>query len=331
MGLLIDGIWTDQWYDTKSTDGRFERPQSSLRNWVTKDGSPGITGISGYKAEVDRYHLYISLACPWAHRTLIFRRLKGLESSIDISVVHWLMEENGWTFEKGPGVIPDRVNHTQFMYQVYTKAIPDYTGRVTVPVLWDKKTSTIVSNESSDIIQMLNSSFDSVGASAGNYFPADLAAEMAQVNERIYNSFNNGVYKCGFATSQKAYQNALNPLFETMDWMEDRLSRGRYLLGEDMTASDWRAFPTLCRFDAIYHAHFKCSKKRLIDYPNLWDYTRDLYQTPGISDTFNMDHARKHYYLSHTQINPTAIMPELLSKADFSAPHTRLKTFNGKH
>jgi putative glutathione S-transferase len=328
MGLLVDGVWTDQWYDTKSTAGRFERPQSSLRNWVTKDGSAGITGISGYKAEISRYHLYISLACPWAHRTLIFRKLKGLESFIDISVVHWLMEENGWTFKEGPGVIPDSVNHAQFMHQVYTKVNPDYTGRVTVPVLWDKETSSIVSNESSDIIQMLNSSFDSVGASAGDFFPTDLETEMKQVNERIYDTFNNGVYKCGFATSQKAYQNALDELFKTMDWMEDRLSQGRYLLGNVMTASDWRAFPTLCRFDAIYHAHFKCSKKRLIDYPNLWDYTRDLYQTSGISETFDMEHARKHYYLSHTQINPTAIIPELLSNADFSVPHTRLKKYD---
>ena len=328
MGLLVDGVWTDQWYDTKSTAGRFERPQSSLRNWVTKDGSAGITGISGYKAEISRYHLYISLACPWAHRTLIFRKLKGLETFIDISVVHWLMEENGWTFKEGPGVIPDSVNHARFMHQVYTKANPDYTGRVTVPVLWDKETSSIVSNESSDIIQMLNSSFDSIGASPGDFFPTDLATKMNQVNEKIYDTFNNGVYKCGFATSQKAYQNALDELFKTMYWMEERLSQGRYLLGNIMTASDWRAFPTLCRFDAIYHAHFKCSKKRLIDYPNLWDYTRDLYQMPGISGTFDMEHARKHYYLSHIQINPTAIIPELLSNADFSVPHTRLKKYD---
>jgi glutathionyl-hydroquinone reductase len=330
MGLLVDGIWTDQWYDTKSTEGRFERPKSSLRNWVTKDGSAGITGVSGYKAEANRYHLYVSLACPWAHRTLIFRKLKGLESFIDISVVHWLMEENGWTFEEGPGVIADNVNSAKFMHQVYTRAMPNFTGRVTVPVLWDKKTSTIVSNESSDIIQMFNSSFDSVGASTGNYFPAELVTEMDAVNDRIYNSLNNGVYKCGFATSQKAYQDALFPLFETMDWMEDRLSRVRYLLGNKITASDWRVFPTLCRFDAVYHAHFKCSKKRLIDYPNLWDFTRDLYQIPGVADTFDMDHARKHYYLSHTQINPTAILPALPSNADFSIPHTRLKHYNGK-
>jgi len=323
MGLLVNGEWRDQWYDTKSTNGHFKRWDSAFRNWVTPDGEPGPTGTGGFKAEPGRYHLYVSYACPWAHRTLIFRTLKGLEDFVSVSVVHWLMAENGWTFQEGDGVIADPILNANYMHQVYTAAAPDYSGRVTVPVLWDKQNGTIVSNESSEIIQMFNSAFDSVGAKQADYFPEHLSDEIDIVNRRIYDTLNNGVYKAGFATTQKAYDAAIGPLFETMDWMENRLSQQRYLVGEQLTAADWRAFPTLYRFDAIYNTHFKCTRHRLIDYPNLWDYTRDLYQQPGISGTVNMEHARRHYYESHTKINTNAILPVMPNGIDFEAPHTR--------
>jgi glutathionyl-hydroquinone reductase len=323
MGLLVNGEWRDQWYDTKSTDGHFKRWDSVFRNWVTADGEPGPTGVGGFKAEAGRYHLYVSYACPWAHRTLIFRALKGLEDIIDVSVVHWLMADNGWTFEPGDGVISDPILHARFMHQIYTAAEPNYSGRVTVPVLWDNKTSTIVSNESSEIIQMFNSAFDGVGAKPGDYFPPHLSDEIDAVNQRVYDTLNNGVYKAGFATTQEAYLAAVNPLFDTLDWLEERLSKQRFLVGDQLTAADWRAFPTLYRFDAIYHTHFKCSRRRLIDYPNLWGYTRDLYQQPGIPATVNMEHARRHYFESHRSINPHGIVPVMAGDVCFETPHDR--------
>ncbi|MEO1609121.1 MAG: glutathione S-transferase family protein [Pseudomonadota bacterium] len=323
MGLLVNGEWHDKWYDTQSTGGHFKRWDSAFRNWVTADGAPGPTGTGGFKAEPGRYHLYVSYACPWAHRTLIFRALKGLEEMIDISVVHWLMAENGWTFQQDAGVIADPIFNARFMHQIYTAAAPDYSGRVTVPVLWDKQSRTIVSNESSEIIEMFNSAFDGVGARPGDYFTADLRQEIDAVNQRVYDTFNNGVYQAGFSTTQAAYEAAVGPLFETMDWMEERLSKQRYLVGDQITSADWRAFPTLYRFDAIYNTHFKCTRRRLIDYPNLWAYTRDLYQQPGISGTVNMEHAQRHYYESHTKINPTAIVPVMPAAINFEAEHNR--------
>ncbi len=309
MGLLVEGKWVDRWYDTKATGGRFVRKDAQFRNWVTADGSPGPTGVGGFEAEPDRYHLYVSYACPWAHRTLIFRKLKGLERHIDVSVVNWLMAESGWTFDEGPGVVPDSLNGAACMHQVYTAADPQYSGRVTVPVLWDKKQGTIVSNESSEIIRMFNSAFDRVGALAGDYYPAAMRDEIDAVNERVYQTVNNGVYKAGFATSQEAYQEAVMPLFETLDWLEERLSGNRYLLGDTLTEADWRLFTTLVRFDAVYVGHFKCNLRRIADYPNLWGYARELYQHPGIAGTVHFDHIKGHYYQSHRTINPSGVVP----------------------
>ncbi|WBQ11726.1 glutathione S-transferase family protein [Hyphomonadaceae bacterium BL14] len=310
MGRLIDGVWKDEWYDTKSTGGKFERWNSVFRNWVTPDGAPGPTGEGGFKAEPGRYHLYVSLACPWAHRTLVFRRLKGLEDTISLSVVHWLMKENGWTFQDGPGVIADPVNNAQFMHQVYTAAAPDYSGRVTVPVLWDKQTSTIVSNESADIIRMFNTAFDGVGAKAGDYYPQALRGEIDELNTRIYDTVNNGVYLSGFATSQSAYESAVTALFDSLDWLEDRLADGRrWLTGDTLTEADWRLYTTLVRFDPVYHGHFKCNLKRLIDYPNLSAYARRLHAHGDVADLFDLDHAKRHYYESHDMINPSGVVP----------------------
>ncbi len=322
MGLLIDGVWRDQWYDTSNTGGRFQRSNAGFRNFVTPDGSPGPTGEGGFKAEAGRYHLYIARACPWAHRTMIFRALKGLEGIIDYSVVHWRMLENGWTFEPGPGVTEDNVNGTAFLHEVYTLAAPDYTGRVTVPVLWDKQRRTIVSNESAEIIRMLNSAFDGVGAKEGDYYPEPLRPEIDALNARIYDTVNNGVYKAGFATSQAAYEEAVLPLFESLDWLEGILSRQRYLTGDQPTEADWRLFTTLLRFDPVYVGHFKCNLKRLSDYPALWSYTRELYQVPGIAETVDFAHIKGHYYESHRMINPTGIVP-LGPILDFAAPGTR--------
>jgi putative glutathione S-transferase len=309
MGLLIEGVWHDQWYDTSKSEGRFVRQASQFRNWLTTDGSAGATGEGGFKAEVGRYHLYVSYACPWAHRTLIFRKLKGLEEIIPISVVHWLMGEHGWTFASGEGVIPDSLYNAQYLHQIYTKADPNYTGRVTVPILWDKKTQTIVNNESSEIIRMFNSAFEQIGAKPGDYYPPSLRAEIDTLNDRIYHTVNNGVYKCGFATTQSAYEEALIPLFETLDWLEAKLCEQPYLTGEQITEADWRLFTTLIRFDPVYVGHFKCNLRRIIDYPHLWAYIRNLYQIPGIAETVNFDHIKKHYYQSHKTINPTGIVP----------------------
>lgn len=322
MGFLHDGVWQDQWYDTKSTKGRFVREQPQFRNWITADGSAGPAGEGGFKAEPGRYHLYVSYACPWAHRTLIFRALKGLEDMISLSVVHWLMGDHGWTFNEGGGVIADSVNNAQYFYQVYLAAQADYSGRVTVPVLWDKKKKTIVSNESSEIIRMLNTAFDAVGAKPGDYYPEPLRPEIDAMNERIYHTVNNGVYKAGFATTQNAYEEAIIPLFETLDWLEERLSSSRYLLGAALTEADWRLFTTLVRFDPVYVGHFKCNLKRIADYPNLSGFVRDLYQQPGVAATVHLDHIKAHYYVSHKTINPTGVVP-LGPEADYSAPHAR--------
>ncbi|TAJ29919.1 glutathione S-transferase family protein [Bosea sp. (in: a-proteobacteria)] len=309
MGLLVEGRWQDQWYDTEKSGGRFERSQSAFRNWVTADGAPGPGGEGGFKAEPGRYHLYVSLACPWAHRTLILRRLKGLESMISLSVVHWLMAENGWTFADGEGVIPDPIGHARYLHEVYTTADPHYNGRVTVPVLWDKQRGTIVSNESAEIIRMLNAAFDGVGAKEGDFYPAELREEIDALNERIYDSVNNGVYKAGFATTQEAYEEAVAPLFETLDWLEERLGSRRYLTGERLTEADWRLFTTLIRFDPVYVGHFKCNIRRIADYQRLSAYLRALYKVEGVAGTVNFDHIKRHYYQSHRNINPTGIVP----------------------
>lgn len=310
MGLLVDGKWVDQWYDTKSSGGRFIRKNSQFRNWITKDGSAGPSGQAGFQAEKDRYHLYVSLACPWAHRTLMLRALKGLEDYISISIVNPLMLENGWTFEKADGVIQDTVNQADFLYQVYLEADPHYTGRVTVPVLWDKKTKTIVNNESSEIIRMLNFAFDDIGAKEGDYSPEALMDEIDSMNEFVYDNINNGVYKAGFATAQAVYNEEVAKVFAALDKLESYLNGKKYLIGDQLTEADIRLFTTLVRFDAVYYGHFKCNYKRLIDYPNLWRLTRDIYHIDGVEETVNMDHIKDHYYKSHKTINPTGIVPQ---------------------
>ena len=322
MGLLVDGTWHDDWYDTKKTGGRFIRTEAQFRNWVTPDGSPGPTGEAGFKAEPGRYHLYVSLACPWARRTLIFRKLKGLEEMIDVSVVHFFMGRQGWSFEPGEGVIPDTVNHCDYVHQLYTLTQPDYTGRVTIPILWDKEKKVIVSNESAEIIRMFNSAFDQVGATPGDYYPSDLHSEINAVNELVYGSVNNGVYRSGFATTQQAYEEGVTELFDALESLELRLSKQRYLTGDRITEADWRLFTTLVRFDPVYHGHFKCNLKRIVDMPNLWGFTRELYQWPGVAETVNFNHIKNHYYQSHATVNPTGIVPKG-PDIDFMAPHHR--------
>jgi putative glutathione S-transferase len=312
MGLLVNGEWKDQWYDTESTGGKFEREDAAFRNRIEAD--PGAR----FPAEAGRYHLYVSLACPWAHRTLIMRKLKGLEGMIGVTVVDKLMLENGWELTDGSGP----VEGARYMHQVYTAAKADYTGRVTVPVLWDKKTETIVSNESAEIIRMLNSAFDGIGAKPGDYYPVALRAEIDAINELVYHSINNGVYKTGFATTQDAYKEAVTALFEALDGLEERLSRSRYLVGSVITEADWRLFTTLIRFDAVYVGHFKTNLRRIADYPNLNGYLRELYQVPGVRDTVNFEHIKGHYYGSHRNINPTGIIP-LGPELDLDAPHER--------
>ena len=309
MGLLVEGRWQDQWYETKKSGGRFQRSESVFRNWVTADGAPGPSGEGGFKAEPGRYHLYVSLACPWAHRTLILRKLKGLEEMIGLSVVHWLMAENGWTFAEGEGVVPDPIGGARYLHEIYTRAEPRYSGRVTVPVLWDTHKGTIVSNESADIIRMFNTAFDAVGAVPGDYYPAALRGEIDALNERIYGTVNNGVYKAGFATTQEAYEEAVKPLFETLDWLEEQLVSRGYLAGEALTEADIRLFTTLIRFDPVYVGHFKCNIRRIADYPRLSAYLRRIYHREGVADTVNFDHIKRHYYESHRTINPTGIVP----------------------
>lgn len=322
MGLLVDGQWQDVWYDTKSNGGNFERTSAQFRNWVTSDGSAGPSGVGGFKAEANRYHLYVSLACPWAHRTIIYRKLKGLEDIITMSVVNAFMGDGGWTFDAGEGVIADPIFDAAHLYEIYTAVQADYTGRVTIPILWDKKTNTIVNNESSEIIRMFNSAFDDVGASADDFSPPELLAEIDTLNEFIYTAVNNGVYRTGFATTQDAYNKAVVELFDALDILEKRLEKQRYLIGNTITEADWRLFTTLVRFDAVYVGHFKCNLHRIVDYPNIWGYLRDLYQIPGIADTVAIDYIKKHYYASHEMINPTRIIP-MGPDIDFSTPHNR--------
>jgi len=326
MGYLENGVWQVGADKVRQTGGRFVRRPAQFRNWVTADGGPGPSGEGGFEAAPGRYHLYVSYACPWAHRTLIFRRLKGLEEMISLSVVHWLLGPDGWSFDEGDGVIPDGVNHARYLREVYLAARPDYSGRVSVPVLWDKERRTIVSNESSEIIRMFNSSFDRLGARAGDYYPLALRSEIGALNERIYRAVNNGVYRAGFAATQAAYEEAVGELFEALDWLEERLSARRYLTGEAITEADWRLFTTLVRFDAVYVGHFKCNLRRLVDYPNLSGYLRDLYQQPGIAGTVRLDHIKAHYYRSHTTINPSGIVP-LGPIVDYAAPHGRDRRF----
>jgi putative glutathione S-transferase len=316
MGLLIDGVWQDRWYDTKKTGGRFVRKSSQFRESVTADGS------SGFKAESGRYHLYVSYACPWAHRTLVYRKLKGLEDHVSISVVNPLMLEHGWTFEPADGVVPDPIHGAEHLHQVYTAAKPDYSGRVTVPVLWDKETGTIVNNESAEIIRIFDREFDDVGASGPRFCPPELESDIDDVNAFVYEAINNGVYKSGFATTQEAYEEAVTALFAALDQIELRLSGNRYLVGSTLTEADWRLFTTLLRFDSVYFSHFKCNIRRIVDSPNLWAYTRELYQVPGVADTVHMDHIKLHYYGSHRTINPTGIVP-IGPEIDFTEPHGR--------
>ena len=320
MGKLIDGVWHDVGYDTKKTGGRFVRRESQFRNWVTADGA------SGFAAEPGRYHLYVSLACPWAHRTLIFRRLKGLQDVVSVSVVHWHMAENGWEFgtgdRDGSHCTGDRLGGRAYLHQLYSDAEADYTGRVTVPVLWDTRTHTIVNNESSEIIRMFNSAFDAWGDAGLDLYPADLRGEIDALNETVFQKVNNGVYRVGFATSQAAYEEAFDELFATLDELEARLARQRYLLGDRMSEADWRLFTTLLRFDPVYYGHFKCNLRRLIDFPHLWAYTRELYQVPGVAETVNFHHIKHHYYESHRTINPTGVVPKG-PDVNFSEPHGR--------
>ena len=323
MGLLVDGEWRDKWYDTESTGGKFERSTSKFRNWVTADGSAGPSGKSGFQAQSGRYHLYVSYACPWAHRALIFRALKDLTDHISVSVVHPDMMEDGWTFATDfGGATGDTLFGSDFLRDIYIKADPNFTGRVTVPVLWDKAQNTIVSNESAEIIRMFNSAFNEITGNTDDYWPTDLREQIADINERVYETVNNGVYKAGFATSQDAYDDAVHPLFDSLAWLESILENNRFLAGDKLTEADWRLFTTLARFDLVYHTHFKCNHKRLTDYPNLWAYTRQLYQHADIAETVHFDHIVRHYHFSQTTVNPHQIIP-INPTVDFSAPHER--------
>ena len=323
MGLLVEGRWHDQWYES-SKDGAFQREQAQRRNWLTADGTPGPTGVGGFAAEAGRYHLYVSLACPWAHRTLILRKLKGLESLIDVSVVSWLMLENGWTFDKHFGSTGDKLDHFNFMHQRYTADTADYTGRVTVPVLWDKQQNRIVNNESAEIIRMFNGAFDDLTGNDLDFYPAPLRGEIDALNERIYPAVNNGVYRAGFATSQSAYEEAFDGLFAELDRLEQLLDANRYLVGEYLTEADIRLFTTLIRFDAVYHGHFKCNLRRIADYPNLSNWLREIYQWPGIAETVDFQHIKNHYYGSHKTINPTGVVPKG-PEQDFTVAHDRAR------
>jgi putative glutathione S-transferase len=324
MGLLVDGIWHDQWYDTSKSDGRFERSVSQFRDWVTKDGAPAEGRSRSFKAEPGRYHLYVSLACPWAHRTLIYRKLKKLEDVISVDVVHHYMGKDGWTFVKEDGATGDSLFGSDYMHQIYTRADPTYSGRVTVPVLWDKQTGTIVSNESAEIIRMLNSAFDEWGDATVDLSPAHLLPSIDAANERIYAAINNGVYRAGFATTKEAYEEAFDTLFAALDEVEERLGRSRYLVGDQLTEADIRLFTTLVRFDAVYYSHFKCNLRRIEDYPNLPNYVRDIYQLPGVAETVDMLHIKAHYFGSHATINPTGIVPKG-PELNFDAPHNRAR------
>ncbi len=323
MGKLVDGEWTREVDIPSGKDGDFERAESSFRSWITPDGAPGPSGDGGFRAEPGRYHLYVSYACPWAHRTLMFRKLKGLDDLIGVSVVHPDMLQDGWTFDTDfPGATGDTLYGLPYLRDVYVKSDPGATTRVTVPVLWDRQTETTVSNESSEIIRMFNSAFDAITGNEDDYWPEALREAIAPVNERIYETLNNGVYRAGFARSQKAYDAAAGPLFDTLDWLEARLSENRYLMGDRITEADWRLVSTLFRFDLVYHTHFKCNRRRIMEYPNLWGFTRELYQWPGIAETVRPDHYVRHYYFSHESINPHRIVP-INPRIDWSEPHGR--------
>lgn len=326
MGQLIDGTWQDSWYDTKSSGGKFERTTTQFRNWITTDGSAGPSGSGGFQAESGRYHLYVSYACPWAHRTLIFRAIKGLNDHITTSAVHPDMLSDGWTFGSDfPAATGDDLFGLDYLREIYLKQDPKISGRVTVPVLWDKHQNCIVSNESAEIIRMLNSAFDGITGNSDDYWPEPLHDAIEPVNARIYDTVNNGVYKAGFATTQSAYDDAVHPLFDSLDWIEERLTNSRYLMGNHLTEADWRLFTTLIRFDPVYHLHFKCNRKRITDYPAIWAYTRELYQWPGVAETVKMDHIVRHYHYSHDMINPNRILP-INPALDYTAPHGRKGT-----
>lgn len=323
MGQLVEGQWQDVWYDTKSTGGRFKRTTSQFRNWVTLDGQPGPHGVGGFTAEKDRYHLYVSLACPWAHRALVMRSLKGLEQLIPVSVVHPLMLDKGWTFATDfPAATGDALYQSNYAYEIYLRAQPDYTGRVTVPILWDKRQQTIVSNESADIMRIFNSAFDAVGARAGDFYPDDLRSKIDELNEWIYPQINNGVYKAGFATTQEAYDEAVEGVFVALEKAEAILDKHRYLTGNRLTEADLRLWTTLVRFDPVYVTHFKCDRYRISDYPNLYGFLRDIYQLPGIAETVDLAHIRHHYYRSHATINPYGIISTGPAQ-DLDAKHGR--------
>lgn len=323
MGRLMDGVWRDEWYATEASGGAFVRDTARYRNWVTADGRPGPTGRGGFPAQAGRYHLYVSHACPWAHRTLIFRALKGLEDLVGISVVHPDMLANGWEFRTDfDAATGDRLFREPYLYRIYLRDDPGASGRATVPVLWDRDSGRIVSNESSDIIRMFNSAFDALTGNSDDFWPEDLRDLIGDLNDRIYDTVNNGVYKAGFATSQKAYDQAVHPLFESLEWIEAILARHRYLAGDRITEADWRLFTTVVRFDAVYHTHFKCNRRRIVDYPNLWDWARELYQWPGVAATVRPDHFTRHYYYSHDMVNPHRIIP-IGPDADWTAPHGR--------
>ncbi len=318
MGLLVDGKWQDKWYDTSKNGGKFERQASKFRDKVSNEDS------STFPAESGRYHLYVSLACPWAHRALRFRKLKGLEAHIDVSVVHPEMLDQGWEFKDYLGSTGDKLYNFGYAHQIYTKAEPEITTRVTVPILWDKRTETIVNNESAEIIRIFNSGFNSLTNNDDDYYPNAQREEIDAINNMVYHDINNGVYKAGFATTQEAYEEAVTALFCALDRVEERLSKQRYLVGSKITEADWRLFTTLIRFDAVYHGHFKCNKKQIADYPNIYGYMKELYQVPGVAETVNFDHIKRHYYYSHTMINPTQVIP-VGPEQDLMSPHGRDK------
>jgi putative glutathione S-transferase len=322
MGVFVEGVWHDTWYDTGKSKGRFERQPTRFHNWITADGAPGPGGAGGFRAEAGRYHLYVCLACPWAHRTLIFRKLKKLDDVIAVSTVSPFMGAVGWTFNQSEGSSGDPLFGAKTLGEIYLKADPKYSGRVTVPVLWDQKTGTIVSNESSEIIRMFNTAFNALTGDRVDYYPEPLRAEVDRINARVYAEINNGVYRAGFATTQEAYDEAFRALFAALDWVEDILSRQRYLAGDVLTEADWRLFTTLIRFDAVYVGHFKCNKRRIADYPNLSNYLRELYQVDGVAGTVDIGQIKTHYYASHKTINPTGIVP-LGPELDFTSPHDR--------
>ncbi len=322
MGLLVEGIWKDQDHDTSATGGRFVRPQTRFRNWVTPDGAAGPSGEGGFPAAAGRYHLYVALACPWAHRTLIFRKLKKLEDVISVSVVEPINLEFGWVFGPPGSATADTANGKARLSEIYLLTDPKFTGRVTVPVLWDKERRTIVNNESAQIIRMLNAAFDRFTDVRTDYYPAPLRVEIDEINRLVYDDVNNGVYRAGFATTQAAYEEAFRTLFARLDVVEEHLGRQRWLIGDRQTEADWRLFTTLVRFDAVYFSHFKCNLRRIADYPNLSNYLRDLFQTPGIAATVDFDHIKRHYYGSQRRINPTGIVP-LGPKLDLGARHDR--------